>query len=167
MTTIELIKEVKRARIERIRATWRVFKSNKAAYVSFYILVALYAMAIVGTFYKPHDPYRIDLSKALQPPSIQHPLGTDWLGRDLLSRIMEGARYTLGISLAAVLLGATIGTILGLISGFVGGLVDSVIQRITDALLAFPTLLLAIGEGFDIVREGGGLCRGRAHAGQG
>ncbi len=140
----EPIKRIKAARRERRLQIWRVFKSNRAAYASLYVLASMAVMALVGALYTPYDPYRIDLSSALSYFSPAHPLGTDWLGRDMLSRVMEGARYTLGISLAAVLLGAALGSALGLISGYYGGVLDAIIQRATDVLLAFPTILLAI-----------------------
>ncbi len=140
----DLIKRVKAAKRERTMQMWRTFRANRAAYASLYVLAAMALMALIGAFYTPYDPYRIDLSAALGFFSLAHPLGTDWLGRDMLSRVMEGARYTLGISFAAVLLGAALGSALGLVSGYYGGLLDAIIQRATDVLLAFPTILLAI-----------------------
>ncbi|PWV37666.1 MAG: hypothetical protein DJ555_01215 [Desulfurococcaceae archaeon] len=123
---------------------WETLKSNRAAYVSLYVVGFLVFIAIFGPFLTPYNPYDFDLSRARQPPSFAHPFGTDELGRDILSRILEGARYTIGISIASVLLGVVIGVILGLASGYLGGLWDTVIQRIVDVMLAFPTVLLAI-----------------------
>lgn len=139
-----LLHKVRKARRRRIREQWEVFKSNKLAYIGLYILVIMAVISVIGPYIAPRDPYEFDLSKARLPPSLEHPLGTDELGRDILSRILVGARYTFGLSVLSVIAGASIGTLLGLISGYRGGLWDTVIQRVNDILLAFPTILLAI-----------------------
>lgn len=139
-----ILRKVEETRKKRLKEMWYVFKNNKAAYLAFYVLVAMYFMALVGAFITPYDPYDFDLGRVRQAPSLSHPLGTDELGRDILSRIMAGAKYTLGISLISVILGALVGVVLGLISGYIGGVVDSIIQRVIDVALAFPTILLAI-----------------------
>jgi peptide/nickel transport system permease protein len=139
-----LLHKVREARRRRIRDQWEVFKSNKLAYIGLYILVIMAVISVIGPYIAPRDPYEFDLSKARLPPSLEHPLGTDELGRDILSRILVGARYTFGLSVLSVIAGASIGTLLGLISGYRGGLWDTVIQRVNDILLAFPTILLAI-----------------------
>jgi len=139
-----ILRKVEEARKKRLKEMWSVFKNNRMAYLASYVLVAMYLMALVGIFITPYDPYDFDLSRARQAPSLSHPLGTDELGRDILSRIIAGAKYTLGISLMSVTIGALIGVMLGLISGYMGGLVDTVIQRAVDVALAFPTILLAI-----------------------
>ena len=141
---VALLDKVKEARRRRIRELWDVFRSNKPAYISMYVLLLLAIASLAGPYIAPLDPYEFDLSKARLPPSLEHPLGTDELGRDMLSRILVGARYTLGIAVLSVITGASIGTLLGLISGYRGGLWDVVIQRVNDVLLAFPTILLAI-----------------------
>ncbi len=139
-----LLHKVREARRRRIREQWEVFKSNKLAYISLYILAIMAVISVIGPYIAPRDPYEFDLSKARLPPSLEHPLGADELGRDILSRILVGARYTFGLSVLSVIAGASIGTLLGLISGYRGGLWDTVIQRVNDILLAFPTILLAI-----------------------
>jgi ABC-type dipeptide/oligopeptide/nickel transport system permease subunit len=139
-----LLHKVREARRRRIREQWEVFKSNKLAYIGLYILVIMAVISVIGPYIAPRDPYEFDLSKARLPPSLEHPLGADELGRDILSRILVGARYTFGLSVLSVIAGASIGTFLGLISGYRGGLWDTVIQRVNDILLAFPTILLAI-----------------------
>jgi ABC-type dipeptide/oligopeptide/nickel transport system permease subunit len=139
-----LLHKVREARRRRIREQWEVFKSNKLAYIGLYILVIMAVISVIGPYIAPRDPYEFDLSKARLPPSLEHPLGADELGRDILSRILVGARYTFGLSVLSVIAGASIGTLLGLISGYRGGLWDTVIQRVNDILLAFPTILLAI-----------------------
>jgi len=141
---VTLLHKVREARRRRIREQWEVFKSNKLAYIGLYILVIMAVISVIGPYIAPRDPYEFDLSKARLPPSLEHPLGADELGRDILSRILVGARYTFGLSVLSVIAGASIGTLLGLISGYRGGLWDTVIQRVNDILLAFPTILLAI-----------------------
>ena len=139
-----ILKKVSEVRRKQLTSMWVVFKSNKVAYASLYVLAGILLLVVIGFIYTPYNPYEFDLSKARQPPSPQHLLGTDELGRDILSRLMVGGRYTVGISFISVLLGSLIGSILGLISGFFGGRVDAVIQRVVDVALAFPTSLLAI-----------------------
>jgi ABC-type dipeptide/oligopeptide/nickel transport system permease subunit len=141
---VALLDRIREARRRRLKEQWNVFKSNRLAYLSLFILLFIALIAIIGPLIAPHDPYEFDLSKARSPPSLEHPLGADELGRDILSRILVGARYTFGVSIVSVMVGASIGTLLGLISGYKGGLWDTVIQRVNDVLLAFPTILLAI-----------------------
>ncbi|MBI3325101.1 MAG: ABC transporter permease [Nitrospinae bacterium] len=106
--------------------------------------------AIFASQVAPHDPLKGALSKRLKPPgwmqggSMEHPLGTDKLGRDTLSRIIHGARISLMISLVAILVGGSIGTTLGLMSGYFGGKLDALIMRLVDISLSFPTILLAL-----------------------
>jgi ABC-type dipeptide/oligopeptide/nickel transport system permease subunit len=141
---VALLDRIREARRRRLKEQWNVFKSNRLAYLSLFTLLFIALIAIIGPLIAPHDPYEFDLSKARSLPSLEHPFGTDELGRDILSRILVGARYTFGVSIVSVMVGASIGTLLGLISGYKGGLWDTVIQRVNDVLLAFPTILLAI-----------------------
>jgi len=109
------------------------------------ILVATAVLAAVGApLLAPHDPIAIDPAAALQGPSRVHPLGTDNLGRDLLSRLLYGARPSLWTAAAASLLILIIGVTSGTISGYTGGRVDEVLMRVVDLLLAFPSLILAL-----------------------
>lgn len=104
-----------------------------------YVLMALFGSAIA-----PHNLYQQDLDNKLAGFTWAHPLGRDELGRDMLSRLLYGSKYSLGMALAVVLIGLTVGTALGSISGFFGGRLDTVIMRIVDAQMAFPGLLVAI-----------------------
>ncbi|MEM4970912.1 MAG: ABC transporter permease [Sulfolobales archaeon] len=140
----EILRRIYEARRKRRQEMWEALKANRAAYASLYIVAFLIFIAIFGPLIAPYNPYDFDLSRARMPPSPAHIFGTDELGRDILSRILAGARYTIGISIASVALGVLIGVILGLLSGYLGGLWDTVIQRIVDVMLAFPTILLAI-----------------------
>jgi peptide/nickel transport system permease protein len=106
--------------------------------------------AVFAPLLAPHDPLKGSLAKRLKPPvwqqggSIEYPLGTDKLGRDILSRMMHGARVSLTVSMVAIFVGGGIGTALGLMSGYFGGRVDSLIMRLVDISLSLPTILLAL-----------------------
>lgn len=122
----------------------RRFRHNRVA-VAGALVIALVAIAgVFAPILAPHSPYTLGLGGEYAPPSWEHPLGTDELGRDILSRIMFGARYALGLSLVAVSLAAVLGILLGLITGFVGGWLDTVVMRMVDVMLAFPTFLLGL-----------------------
>ncbi|MFH1484737.1 MAG: ABC transporter permease, partial [Chloroflexota bacterium] len=114
------------------------------------IILAFLMIAVFADFIVPHDPYQTNLAIRLSPPfwmeggSLDYPLGTDAIGRDILSRILLGARVSLLVAIGAIVEGGMIGTLLGLISGYVGGWVDALIMRITDAMFAFPAILLAL-----------------------
>jgi ABC-type dipeptide/oligopeptide/nickel transport system permease subunit len=108
------------------------------------VLVVLLATgAIVGPRVTPHDPLKTDFSSLLAPPSMTHPLGTDRLGRDLLSRTLYGGRVSLAVGALSILVGMTLGVPVGLVGGYLGGWVDSVLMRVADATLILPSLILA------------------------
>lgn len=111
--------------------------------VAFIILVAILLSCILAPVLAPYNPDAVDLGNGLAKPSLEHLLGTDQTGRDLLSRILFGGRTALTSALLVVLISMVIGIPLGLISGYRGGLVDSIIMRCCDILLSFPSLLLA------------------------
>ncbi|MGB9727078.1 MAG: ABC transporter permease [Nitrososphaeria archaeon] len=117
---------------------------SKRVQICLLIILSFIFMAVFADLISPYNPLETDLSKSCKPPSIEHLLGTDELGRDILSRIIYGSRLTLTISFIATALGAVAGIFFGVISGYFGGMVDTVIQRITDILLALPGFLLAI-----------------------
>ena len=108
------------------------------------ILAMLVLMAIAAPLLTPYDPVGQELGQALERPSAAHPFGTDHLGRDILSRILHGARISLFIGVMGVALGLIVGVPLGLVSGYFGGWVDIIVQRIADVMLAFPAILLAL-----------------------
>jgi len=103
------------------------------------------AAAVAGPVVAPHDPYRIDLARQLQPPSSRFVLGTDALGRDILSRLAWGARVAFVVSTVPVLAGLAVGVFTGVVTGYAGGLLDYGVMRVLDVWLAFPTILLALG----------------------
>lgn len=114
------------------------------------LLLFLVIPAVFAPYVAPHDPLKGSLSKRLKPPawaqggSIEYPFGTDKMGRDILSRIIYGARISLVVSLMAIFVGGSIGTALGLIAGYFGGKFDAVIMRLVDISLSLPTILLAL-----------------------
>jgi len=129
---------------ERLQTFLFNFRNNKmsvvgAGIILFFLIIALFAPVI-----SPFDPYDIDLNKTLQAPSSDHWLGTDDKGRDVLSRLIFGTQITLLVGFASLLFGGIIGTTLGLTAGYIGRWVDTLIMRLTDILLAFPGILLAL-----------------------
>lgn len=107
--------------------------------VSFVLL-----LVIVGIFYTPYDPNEMNVLAKKQAPSLSHFFGTDYMGRDVLSRVMEGAFTTFFVGIATVIIGATFGSILGAVTGYFGGVLDEVLMRINDAVASFPSILLAL-----------------------
>ena len=123
---------------------WRRFSRNKGALFGLFVLFLIVFASIFAEVLSPYDPVAQDFMLLMQPPSAQHWLGTDSLGRDILSRMIYGSRIALIVGILAVLLAMAVGVTLGLIAGYYGGLVDSIIMRIMDGLFAFPILILAI-----------------------
>lgn len=124
--------------------TLRKFLRNPTALVGTIILSALVLIAVIGPFFV-QDPLLQQTSIKLQPPSLEHWFGTDDFGRDVLARIVVGARYSLTAGLVAVGLGLLGGLIMGAFAGYYGGLLDQVIMTLCDIMLAFPSILLAMG----------------------
>jgi ABC-type dipeptide/oligopeptide/nickel transport system permease subunit len=127
-----------------VRGFWARYRSNRAAVVGLAILLAFLVLAAAAPLVTPYDPEQTNLSDVSHDASLAHPLGTDHLGRDILARILYGARYSLLIGFAAVALGVAVGVPLGCVSGFYGGWVDLTLQRFIDVLLSFPGFLLAV-----------------------
>jgi peptide/nickel transport system permease protein len=132
---------------ERLHQFIMAFRKAPPLMVIAVIIVGgLLILGIIGPSVMPYGLHDISLEEAFIPPflSLSHPLGTDSLGRDLMTRIVYGARVTLLVSFIAVILGGFIGASIGIISGFVGGFADNLLMRATDATLALPMLLLAL-----------------------
>ncbi len=119
-------------------------------WTAFVIIVILVLVAVFAPVLAPHSPTEQSLPDKLQPPawqdggSMKHPLGTDLLGRDVLSRLVYGARVSLTVALSALLAGGGVGLMLGILAGYAGGRVDTLIMRVVDATLTFPTILIAL-----------------------
>ena len=127
-----------------LRQVWRHLRRNRLAMVGLVVLVLFLLCAIFAPFITPYDPIKTDFGNALQAPSSENLLGTDWLGRDSFSRILYGSRISLAIGLISVTIGMLIGVPIGALSGYYGGRFDILIQRVIDILIAFPGILLAI-----------------------
>ena len=108
------------------------------------IIVIATVTAVVAPILTPFGPYETDFEAILAPPSFSHFFGTDELGRDVLTRVIFGARISLSVGLISVGLALLVGTMLGLVAGYFGGLMDNLIMRIMDVILAFPSILLAL-----------------------
>src|SRR5262245_10484081 len=129
---------------------WRKLARNPAALVGAFILAIVVGAALTAPRIAPHDPARQSLLRRFTPPvwepggSATYPLGTDQVGRDILSRLIHGARISLLVGVAAVVVSLLVGVTLGLLSGFVGGKVDTAIMTVVDVWLSFPQILLAL-----------------------
>ncbi|HXH12141.1 MAG TPA: ABC transporter permease [Alphaproteobacteria bacterium] len=123
---------------------WRRFCRNKGAVFGLGVFLAIVCMALFADVLAPYNPFEQNYARIMEGPSAEHWLGTDSFGRDMLSRIIYGARIALVVGILAVMLAMAIGVTLGLISGYYGGLLDTLIMRIMDGLFAFPILILAI-----------------------
>ena len=125
-------------------------RGRRVPWISIGIIVAFVAAAVVAPLVSPADPYAQSLRNRFKPPvweeggTSTHPLGTDRLGRDMLARILYGARVSLAVGALAVLLASSVGAAVGLVAGYYGGWLDVVIMRVMDGLFAFPIIILAI-----------------------
>jgi peptide/nickel transport system permease protein len=122
----------------------RRIAGQKGGLVGLVIAVVVGSAALVGPLVAPYDPYEIEMSESLQPPSLSHPLGTDVFGRDVMSRLILGARISLEVSVLSRLISIIVGTGLGLAAGYFGGRLDNAVMRAADVTLAYPGLLLLI-----------------------
>lgn len=129
---------------ELIRSFLKVLGRDARLLPSGLVLVLALVVAVFGPQLAPFDPTAIDTTTLLEGPSVTHPLGTDEFGRDILSRLLHGARPSLAVAFGATTLAAVLGTLLGLIAGFVRGWLEQVIMRLLDVVLTFPPILLAM-----------------------
>jgi peptide/nickel transport system permease protein len=127
-----------------LRRVCRVFYGRKLAVIGLVIIGLVIIVALLAPLLAPQDPYKMDLSQRLQLPSRNHLLGTDTVGRDILSRIIYGSRTSLMVGLLAISIAAIIGQPLGLIAAFFGGTTQTIIMRIIDAFMSIPMILLAL-----------------------
>ncbi|WP_420344965.1 ABC transporter permease [Paenirhodobacter sp.] len=136
----------RQARLGRAYMVWLSFAANRLALVGLAIILALVVLAALAGLLAPYSPYDGDLAGArlLPPGTAGHLLGTDDQGRDILSRLLHGARLTLMVVALVAVIAAPLGLIVGTVSGYAGGWVDAVLMRITDIFLAFPKLVLAL-----------------------
>lgn len=119
------------------------FKKHKLAVASLYFLIIITLLAAFAPLIAPYDPNQVSTSFS-QPPSAEHWLGTDQIGRDMLSRILYATRISLFVGFAATIISTVIGVVLGLVAGYFGGIADNIIMRITDTIMSFPYILLVL-----------------------
>jgi peptide/nickel transport system permease protein len=129
-----------------VRNFWKALARNRLAVVGGAVVVVLVLLAVLAPVLAPWDPHRPDVKTILDPPSARHWLGTDQLGRDVLSRMLYGARVSLAVGFVSVGIAALIGVIVGAVAGYAGGAVDNAVMRLVDLMLVFPRffLLLAV-----------------------
>ncbi|WP_243369531.1 ABC transporter permease subunit [Microvirga solisilvae] len=133
-----------------LREFWGYFSANHGAVAGLFVILFVVLLAIFADVVAPHSPYITDTTIALKPPfwqeggSISYPLGTDPIGRDMLSRLIYGARLSLLIGIMVVTVSILVGTVLGLVAGYVRGVTEIAIMRVMDIILTLPSLLLAI-----------------------
>jgi len=131
-------------RSEDFRFTLILIRRSPLTILGLSLTILLVLMALFAPYIAKYDPNRQDLSKRLSPPSPEHPLGTDQLGRDVLSRVIWGSRISLMIAVMVVAISFSLGTLVGMVAGYFGGKVDELLMRITDMFMAFPRLILAM-----------------------
>jgi len=129
-----------------VTAFWRALRRNRLALCGGVVVICLATLAILAPWIAPWDPNRPDIKKILDQPSKAHPLGTDQLGRDVLSRMLYGARVSLAVGFVSVGIATLIGIALGAAAGYHGGTIDALVMRLVDLMLVFPRffLLLAV-----------------------
>jgi peptide/nickel transport system permease protein len=123
---------------------WRSFCENRFAVAALIVIVSLFVLSLAADFITPYDPSAIDAWHVLLPPSSSHWFGTDELGRDVLTRVIFGARVSLKVGFVAVGIAVVIGTVVGLFAGFYEGWIDAVLMRLVDIMLCFPTFFLIL-----------------------
>jgi peptide/nickel transport system permease protein len=123
---------------------WLAFSQNKLAWVGLVLLALIILVAVFAPWLAPYDPLEQNIVARLEPPSAEFWLGTDSYGRDVLSRLIYGARISLFVGFVAIMIAMLVGTAIGVIAGYVGGLFDQLVMGVLDVLLAFPTLLLGL-----------------------
>ncbi|MBU4355436.1 MAG: ABC transporter permease, partial [Proteobacteria bacterium] len=128
----------------RQREFWTRMKRNRMAMTGLALVLGLFVVSVCAPWLAPYDPLSINLKEVLMPPSPAHYLGTDTLGRDVLSRIIYGSRVSLKVGFVAVGLATLIGLLVGALAGYYGGWVDQVLMRLVDLMLCFPAFFLIL-----------------------
>lgn len=122
-----------------------VFKHQITIVVCSFTLIVLFILTILAPWISPHDPIQVNLALKLKPPSMEYPLGTDYLGRCNLSRLLHGARISLGIASLIFISSLGIGLLIGTFAGYKGGRIDLILMRFCEGVMAFPNLVLILG----------------------
>jgi peptide/nickel transport system permease protein len=131
-------------RLRWLAATIGAFNANKTSWVGLVIVVAVILAAVFAPVISPHDPLEQNILSRLQPPHDDYYLGTDYFGRDILSRLLYGARISLVIGVASTVIALVLGSLIGILAGWYGGKFDVVVMQTMDILLAFPSLILGL-----------------------
>src|SRR4030043_174858 len=126
------------------RTFWHYFRRRRMAVGGLALIVVMFLIAGFASFLAPYDPGKTDVSLKLKPPSFQHYVGTDQLGRDVFSRMLHGSRISLSVGFVAVAISIFIGILLGAVAGYYGGWVDSILMRFVDTMLCFPSFFLIL-----------------------
>jgi peptide/nickel transport system permease protein len=129
---------------ERLRSFARQFRRNTKAMIGLSIVLALFLVAAFAPFIAPYGMNETDIQDRTQGPSVEHPFGTDDLGRDIFSRVVLGSRISLYVGLGSIGAALVVGAVTGVVAGYAGGLVDEILMRVMDAAMAFPPVLLAL-----------------------
>ena len=127
-----------------ISIIWKRVKNNRTAVIGLSVILAIAVLAIGAPLFAPYDSSAIDVDNTLAAPNWSHPLGTDELGRDILSRMIWGSRVSLKVGFVAVGIAISIGIFIGALAGFYGGIIDSLLMRFVDMMLCFPTFFLIL-----------------------
>lgn len=130
--------------VEQVQKDYRQLRRNKTATFGLFFIWFVVAIAALAPLVAPYSPIANGVGPSLAPPSFSHPFGTDAFGRDVLSRVIFGARVSVMVGFVAVAEALVAGVLIGLVAGYVGGWVDAFLMRVMDAILAFPVLVLAI-----------------------
>ena len=131
-------------RTDRLSSVRYFLRKNPRMLVGLVLLTILLFVAVFAPIIAPYDPIKVNITDTLEPPSLNHLLGTDDLGRDVFSRVLWGSRISLSVGVISVSIGFLLGVSIGLVAGYLGGTFDLLAMRVIDALLAFPALVLAI-----------------------
>ncbi len=131
-------------RPSRWKEIWEIALRNKLTLTGFIIVGLVVLVGLLAPVLAPYDPNLMDIPARLQGPSSAHPFGTDEMGRDILSRVMYGARISIAVGVIIVAVSAAIGVVLGSLSGYFGGRIDQAVMAVTDMILAFPSMVLAL-----------------------
>jgi len=146
----QIARTVPTRRLDRLSEFWRYFSENRGAVIGFWVFLTVFLIAVFADLLSPYDPAAQFREHALQPPFWQtggtweFALGTDALGRDMLSRLIHGARFSFFVGVVVVVVASSGGILIGLIAGFAPKWLDTIIMRLMDIVLAFPSLLLAL-----------------------
>jgi peptide/nickel transport system permease protein len=142
-----VLKSIKKEHEWQIREflfTLKLLSKNPSAVVGFVIIAAMVIIALTAPYIAPYDPIKISLRERLSEPSMVHLFGTDEMGRDILSRVMHGARISLRIGVLVIGIAGGLGAVIGAVAGYLGRQADNIIMRVMDVILSFPPLVLAM-----------------------